>query len=291
MATRKKAATPPAPPPPRRLPVLKILLLAVVFFIVAAAAFTYFYGGSALDSLVRSTIARVGTSTLGVNTSVSRAHINLTAGTATLSNLRIDNPKGFDADRFMSIGETDVGLNIASVRTDTIELTHVKLSDITVNLEGTPGSMNYNAILDKLKSQSGSSSNPKQKFIIRSLVLTNIKANVTVSPLPAVHIPIDRIELKDLGKDGLSASELTQVVVQSVLQSVASRGGGILPENLLGDLTHHLSSLKDLGIDALNEVQNQLDSTFGNFFKDAGSTVKGLFDSIIPPKEKKKDPP
>lgn len=283
----------PAVPPAglRKLPVLTALLLAAVFFVVGIAVSTYLFGGSALDSLVRSTIARVGTSTLGVNTSVSRAHVNLTAGTASLSNLHIDNPKGFDADRFMSIGETDIGLNIASVRTDTIELTHVKLSDITVNLEGTPGSMNYNTILNNLKSQSGSSSNPKQKFVIRSLVLTNIKANVTVSPLPAVQIPIDRIELKDLGKDGLSASELTQVVVQSVLQSVATQGGGLLPENLLGDLTHSLSSLKNLGIDAINDIQRQLDSTFGNFFNDAGSTVKGLFDSIIPPKEKKKDPP
>lgn len=280
----------PSPATKPKSPILKIVLLVGLLFVVGVAVSTYLFGGSALDAIVRSTIEKVGTSTLGVRTTLAKAHIDLTGGRATLNDLRIDNAPGFDADRFMSIAGTDVGLNIGSVRTDTIELTHVKLDGIVVNLEGSPGSMNYNAILDKLKKEEAKpAAKDGKKFIIRTLELTNVKANVTVSPLPTVTVPIERIELKDVGKDGLSATELTQVVVQSVLQAVASNGGGLLPKDLLGDLTSNLSGLKDLGIDALSDVQKQLESTFGGAIDEAGKTVKGLFDSIIPPSEKKKD--
>lgn len=273
---------------PARSPLLKIVLIAAILLIAAVAALTYFFGGSALDSLVKTAIERAGTSTLGVQTTLSRAHVDLTGGRATLDTLRIANPKGFPSDRFLSIGSTDVGLDINSVQSDTIVLTHVKLSDITVNLEGSPGGMNYNAILDRLKKDSKPAEGPGKKFVIRTLELTNIKANVSVSPLPPLTVPIDRITLTDVGKDGLSASEVTQVVVQAILQGVARNGGGILPKEVLGDLTKGLSSLRDLGIDSLNELQRQLNSMLGNFLDDAGRTVKGLFDSIIPPK---KDPP
>ncbi len=284
-------ATPtPTPTTKPKSPILKIVLLVGLLLVVGVAVSTYLFGGTALDGIVRSTIEKVGTSTLGVRTTLAKAHIDLTGGRATLRDLRIDNAPGFKADRFMSISGTDVGLNIGSVRTDTIELTHVKLDGIVVNLEGSPGSMNYNAILDKLKTEEAKpAAKEGKKFIIRTLELTNVKAIVTVSPLPAVTVPIDRIELKDVGKDGLSATELTQAVVQSVLQAVASNGGGLLPKDMLGDLTQHLSGLQDLGIDALSDMQKQLESTFGGAIDDAGKTVKGLFDSIIPPSEKKKE--
>jgi hypothetical protein len=166
----------------------------------------------------------------------------------------------------------------------------VRLSDITVNIEGTPGSMNYDAILDKLKSAGGQGTKDTQgtKFIIRELELKNIRANVTVGPLATVTVPVDRIVLKDVGKDGLNAGEVTQVVVQSILQAVASNGGGLLPESMLGDMTRGLSSLKDLGIESLNGVQKQLESTFGGFIEGVDKEVKGFFDSILSG-EKKKD--
>jgi hypothetical protein len=68
-----------------------------------------------------------------------------------------------------------------------------------------------------------------------------------------VTIPIDKIELKDVGQtgqgvggSGVTMSQLSGIIVKAVLAAAAEKGGGLIPGDLLGDLQGKLSSLTNL---------------------------------------------
>ena len=284
------AATPstptPAAPTPRRKSLLPKIVFGAVLVIAAVVVGGYLFAGSALNGVVRRAVEHVGTQTTGVATTLRGASINVRGGGAMLTGLNIANPPGFKADRFMSLESTDVDLNVGTIRSDTIEVSHVKLSGIVVNLEGTPGSMNYDAILDHIKKQGREKkpSEPGTKFIVKTIELKDVKANVKVGILPETTVRFDTLVINDLGSEGLTAEELTQVVVQVVLEGIAANGGGILPADLMKDLNSSLGSLTDLGLEGLNTIGAGIGETGKKLGEEAGKVLGDLFGG-----EKKKD--
>ena len=161
-------------------------------------------------------------------------------------------------------------MSLGSLNKPTVELPHLKLDTIDVRLEKKDGQTNYNTILENLKKVSGSGDETKpapkptegegKKFVITDLSIRNVTVHVdllgggdALGALTKVTIPIDEVKLQNVGKTGsgvggtgVSMGELTGIIVQAVLAAAVEKGKGLIPGDILGDLSGRLASLGDL---------------------------------------------
>jgi hypothetical protein len=223
----------------------------------------------AIDGLAAKAIQAGGTYALGVRTTLQSASVGILSGRFAMSGLTVDNPAGsFKSPHFLSLGEGEMAVSLSTLRQPTVTLPRLGLSNLDVNLEKKDGQTNYAAILDNLKRTTGDGqSAPKpastageKRYIIQDLDLQKITVHVdliggpgAVSELTRITIPIDRIKLSDVGRTGtgvagtgVTLSELAGIIVKAVLAAASDKGGGLIPDELLGDLKGKLAQFQDL---------------------------------------------
>jgi hypothetical protein len=292
---------------------LRFLIVVLLLLVIGGAAL----GVWLIDSIARKGIEKGSTYALGVPTTLGSANVGILSGTFGLSKLNVGNPQGFAAPHFLSLGEGGVQVSLNTLRQSTVELPVLSLSNLDVSLERKGDSSNYKVILDNLaKLQSGSGSKPASKddtrFVIRELSLKNIKVHLDlvggpgfVNELTKIDIPIDEIKLKDVGKTGtgvagtgVTMGELASIIVQAVLGAAAEKGGGLIPDDLLGDLKGKLAGLngvKDLGMKVLGDAKGSIEQAgkkvVDDVTKEGKKAVEGVLDkglkNLLPGKDKK----
>lgn len=230
-----------------------------------------------IDSIAKRAIEKGGTYALGTDTSVSSVSVGVFKGEFSLSSLKVANPTSgekFASPHFLTLGKGATAVSLSTIRQPTVEIPTLTLNDIDAYIERKGSATNYGTILDHLKQVTGGdkpapAATDEKKFVIHELKLTNITIHVDVSAavLPGglgsvgdavgsmtkVTIPIEKIELKDVGKtgeglggSGVTMSQLSGIIVKAVLDAAARNGGGLIPGDLLGDLNGKLSSLTNL---------------------------------------------
>jgi hypothetical protein len=252
---------------------IKLLIGLVVLLIVALVVVGFF-----ADSIAKTAIEKGGSYALGVDTKVNKVDIGFLKGTFAMDGLSVANPEGLGAGNFMELGKGSVGVAASSLRSATVEVPALDLSAIRVNLvQGTKGS-NYGKILDNLKrfqsddgGAGGSGGDAKgegedgKRFIVKKLTMSDIVVSVVPVPelkLAAVQVPIDKIELTDIGSDsdtGVLLSELMGIVVESILKRATATGQlpGLIQGALSGQLGQ-LTGLADAGVEALGGLDGIL---------------------------------
>jgi hypothetical protein len=264
-----------------------ILIVLVVIGFVALIAF----GLSQADAIVKAAIERGGTYATQTTTTVDDVHLGLTDGTFEMNGLTIANPAGFTSEHFLKLAGTNVKLDTASIRDEVLSIPTVSFDGIDVLLDKGKDPSNYNTILNSLKrfETSDTKAAPEnkggKKIAIDSLKLNNI--DIRVANMPGVSlltgdiaIQIPSIELKDIGKDKpMTAAEITNLVIKTVLTAAVEAGGGILPTDILGELGNGLSglsSLGDMGITAIGDAGQIVGDQIGNVLDGAGQAVEDL---------------
>ncbi|MBA4028272.1 MAG: hypothetical protein C0475_03930 [Planctomyces sp.] len=266
----------------KRLLVILFLLVALSISAAVVAGFVF------IDSLAKQAIERGGTAALGVKTTLGSADVGVLSGRFALSGLNIDNPPGFKAPAFFSLGSGAVAVSYSTLQEPTVVLPELTLSTIRVWLERSSGATNYGAILDNLKkfqgtpsggsgagAGSGSGSGSETKFVISELVIRDVSVSIDMAGFPgpageivnkaaSLSIPVEEIRLQNVGQTGsgvggtgVTMGELTGIVLQAVLGAVQDKAGGALPPFLTQDLGLALSglrSLKDLGIESVVKI-------------------------------------
>ena len=294
--------------------ILKRLLLALAVLVVLLA------GGvvlliSQVDRVAKVAIEKGGTFATGTPTTVADVSIGLFSGKFSLSGLTIANPAGFNSPAFMSLGSGGVNLALGSLTGSTVEVPRFALDALEINLERRDGKTNYGAILDSLKRLQGQGgggttqqpASGETKLIINDLALSNIVVRVdlaggpqAVSDLTRVTIPIDRINLSNVGKTGdgvagtgVTISELSSIVISAVLSAATDKGGSLIPADLLGDLNGRLEGLgkslldmkvvadtqakvEELGKKVADDVKKTVDETAKKAADKASEAIKGL---------------
>jgi hypothetical protein len=263
-------------------------LVVVVFLIIALVIGLVVVGVSQLDKIAKEAIERGGTYAMQVDTTVDSVDLQLTKGAATMTGLSVANPAGFGTDHFMSLGSTSASVEFESINTDTIIIPEIKLSGIDLILDQGGSPANYKQILNSLQ-RFESGDKPAQpageggkNVIIRSLVIENV--NVRMANVPglslavgdvAVNVPL--IELKNVGeKESMKPADVINLVVKTVLAAAVQAGGGIIPGDILGELTNglgSLSSLQDMGIEAVGDFGKQLEAQLGGVTEQAEKVV------------------
>jgi hypothetical protein len=297
-----------------------VLLLVVGVFIVFLS----------INSIAKRAIEKGGTYALGTDTSVSSVSVGVFKGEFSMSGLKVANPSSatkFESPHFLTLGTGSTAVTLSTLRQPTVEIPTLTLDKLDANIESKGGATNYGAILDHLKTVTGGdSSKPapadpnEKKFIIRELKLTNLTIHVdmgaavggvvpgglgkvgdVVNKVTTVTIPIDKIELHDVGKgnggvgdSGVSMSQLTGIIVKAVLAAAAEKGGGLIPTDLLGDLRGKLSSVANLdalskgGIEIVGGAATKVGDEVKKGVEDATKGIGDALKGVLPGRDKKK---
>lgn len=288
-----------------------------------------------IDAIAKSAIEKGGTYALGTETSVSSVSVGVFKGEFSMSGLKVANPTSgsekFGSPHFFSLGKGATAVSLSTIRQPTVEIPTLTLESIDAYIERRGSATNYGTILEHLKKVAGSggdkpapTSGEEKKFIIRELKLTNVTIHVdmaaaalpgglgsagdVIGQVTKVTIPIDKIELKDVGKtgegvggSGVTMSQLSGIIVKAVLQAATEKGGGLIPGDLLGDLNGRLASLTSLdslskgglsivaGAQAkVEEIGKKVEGEVKKGIDDAKKGINDALKGVIPGGEKKK---
>lgn len=262
----------------RRL--LRIVVALTILVVVGLAVLFLF-----IDRAAKSAIEKGGTYALGVDTTLGGADIGLVSGRFALSDLAVANPPGFGAPQFMRLGRGELALSLSSLMSDEIEVPSLVLDDLSISLERKDGKANYDEILKHLEKLGGSDGKKApsedgstKKFVIREIVLNNVRAEVQLLPiggeLTKTTVTIPTIRLKNVGNDGQSMSQVFAAILDAVLRAVVDFGGDLVPKELLKDLS---KKLPDLGNQAL-ELTRELGDSLGELGKGVGEKAGEVLD-------------
>jgi len=265
-----------------------IIVLVVILFIALIA-----FGLSQADALVKTAIEKGGTYATQTTTTVDEVNLGITDGTFAMSGLNIQNPEGFDTDHFLFLTGTNVKLDTGSITSDVISVPTVAFEGIDVILDKGQDPSNYNAILASLQRfESSDKSEPDpdasgKTVAIDSLLLKDI--NIHLANMPGIGfvagdiaINIPQIELQDIGKDEpMSIPDIVNLVIKTVLTAAVESGGGIIPNDILGELGNGLgalTSLGDMGITAIGSAGEIVGEQMGAVLENAGAVIDDVAD-------------
>jgi hypothetical protein len=232
---------------------VKIIVIAIVALVVLVVAVVL-----GIDRIAKSGTEVGATYALGVPTTLNSADIGILEGKSELQQLTVNNPQGFDTPHFLKLNRGALSVSLGSLTGDRVEVPLFALEGIELNLEKKGAQSNYQAILDNLKRfESKEESEPEKKegkrFIIREIVIKDVKVHVKLSPLPDATVSIPELRLKDVGSDsdkGVLVADLTGVLLKAIIMAAVQQGGGLIPTEMLGDLEgalKNLAPLKDVG--------------------------------------------
>ena len=238
---------------------LKVLAALVVLVVVLLVA-VFFY----IDSIAKKAIETGATYALGVQTTLRRANIGILSGEFSLTGLQVANPEGFSSERFMTLGTGELAVTMRSLTKDTVEVPRLALDDIEMTLEKKGGESNYKVILKNLKrfqsaekkDQDAGKPEKGKQFIVHEIVITNVLVHAQLfgigGRLDSVQVPLDEIRLTEVGSEGLTASQMTDIIIQAIMAGVL-KSGADFPADLVSDLggaMKGLEGLSDMGIKA-----------------------------------------
>jgi len=249
---------------------MKIMMkLLIVMVLIVAVAFggAFFY----VDSIAKKAIEQGGEMALGVPTRLDDLNISIFGGKTELSGLQVSNPTGFSAPVFMALGQGDVAISLKSLLGDTLQIPHVRLSGIRVNLEQSGKKNNVEPILARIRSlasQQGESktaaaSDSGKKFVIDYFSLDDVQVNANLELLgqvSKVKLTLPKIELRNLGdkEQGLPMAELVQKVVQAVLSTVQNSSTQLSPA-LAKLLARELADLEGIKTEVIGKARAEVE--------------------------------
>ena len=201
-----------------------IVLVVLVLAIVAGMVF--------LDPIVKKGIETVGPNLTKVSVTVDSVHVSLIGASGKIKRLVIGNPEGYKTTNAISVGAVGLSLKLSSVLSDKVVIKSIELKEPEINLEGTlRGDNNLSKILGNVEGTSNSTNEPAsqttpgkpaKKLEVDDFLITDAKVHVSITGVGGITLPIPEIHLTNLGKgpDGITAAELTKVVLRRIVSEV-----------------------------------------------------------------------
>jgi len=204
---------------------------------------------------------------MGVPTTLKSISIKPMAGEVTLDELKVDNPQGFQQQHFLTLRKGEAAVKLTSLMQEQVTIPRVHLDGVMINLEkDADGKANYQHIMEHLQKVAGSPEEQPEaqkegkRYVINDLRITDIKVRTNMLPASGAiqqPIPIADIHLQDIGSDtdqGVMMSQLTGIVMKSVLAAVAHQLTGVLPGAVIGGLDAGLKGIGDIGGKTIEEL-------------------------------------
>ncbi|HKS38486.1 MAG TPA: hypothetical protein VJW76_14935 [Verrucomicrobiae bacterium] len=209
--------------------ILRIAIVLVVLLVVAVVASFFFLG-----SIIKKGVETVGPQITKTEMRLDGASLSVFSGSGTLKGLFVGNPEGYKTESAMKFGSTSVGVKPGSIFSDKIHVTHVNVQAPEITFEGGLKGNNLSKLLDNVQSGSSGggatsagtaeSSAASKKIQVDDFLISGGKIHLSID-VPGVGaksatVPLPEIHLTGLGQgaDGITAAELTKIILKEVLQ-------------------------------------------------------------------------
>lgn len=262
---------------------LRILVVAAIGLLLLLGAVLLFAGRAA-----RLAVEKGGTRALGVPTTLESASVSPLRGDVSLTGLKVANPPGFDKPAFLVLDHAAIDVKTASLLSDKIEANELLIDGLAITLEEKGGKANYDVILENLKKlqKPGDEKKPEpepeakagKQFVIRTVVLRNLSAEVYLLPIggpTVVHVP--ELVLHNVGEDGQTMDAAVAAITQAALAAIVKSGGGLLPPDMLKDLSGGLAGLGKGVLELGGESLKGVGEKAGELIEEAGKGLGDIF--------------
>lgn len=257
-------------------------LLTITSLVMAAMFGGGVYIMMNMDVLAKTAIERVGSQALGVDVNVGAVKIEIQEKRASVSNLRIGNPDGFNKPFAVLVDE--IGVSLGNISKELVVFEDIAVKGTNVNLEVTEGGTNLQVLRNNIPQKPAEASSPETateeeetaepvKVIVKRFEMSSAQLNPSVTllqeqDLQAVVVP--DIVLSDIGEreNGVLAREAVVQIwtqVSKRLSATANEAGFYqgLSQDVLDDLVKgQLGEFKEKLQDGLSKVGDRLKDLF-----------------------------
>lgn len=194
-----------------------LLLLVIGVMVVASQA----------GSLIKNGVERYGPDFTGTPVTVSAVDLSILSGQASIRNLVVGNPKGFQTPNAFKVGEVAIKLDISSLFSDQVRIESILIDGAELTYE----QLNRTSNIDVLKSNvmkntsSGSSASTSEssssdvKVVIDDLHINGTRVQALASVLGKqedASMTIPDIHMQDLGQGDSSLASVVDEVVRRI---------------------------------------------------------------------------
>jgi hypothetical protein len=217
---------------------LKRALIALALLAVLAGG-GVFLALNYLDVIVKWAVEHYGPDVAGVSVKVREVQISPRSGRGSVRALEIGNPPGFGSGRAARFGEIRLQIDPGTITQPVIVVRELTVEEPLVSYERANGTTNLEAIQRNIEAYvkrasdggggagGGKARESRRRFIVEKLTLRGAKVTMTNPALKGQGITFDLpdITLRDVGKrqNGLTASELANVVANALIQRIAQK--------------------------------------------------------------------
>ena len=255
------------------------------------------------DALIEHAVEKAGSFLLGTRVEIGSFSSSL-LGRVRIRNLTVANPPGYNNPQAFELKEIRVGINLASLFSDKIEISEISVNGMNVDYELKLRSSNLGEIQQNLSrfssteetekeetvDQEADSKTAEKQAVIRLLQISGCSLSFSNSALGiTTRMPLPEIRMENLG-DGQPISETLNELFNVILVSagkVANEVGNTLSEaageagrNLgkaAGEVGKNLSGAASEAGRNLSGAADEAGNAIGGAVKDIGDSVRKLF--------------
>jgi hypothetical protein len=255
--------------------------LGVLFTVVVVLVVLILISPFIIDGILRVSIEKAIKKQLNVDSSISRVHLSIGSGSIEISDLKINNPSGYEYENVLELKSIYAKADIRSLVSDTIEIQQINLDDVNVVIEQKGMTSNLADILKSMPKKPADTGETKEtpksgkNAHIASVDIKNIDVTAKLLPTPgklgAVHLRVSTLHLSDIGGKKTTIADAVGKIFTEISAAIAAQGAGIIPGDVLGPIQG-----------GIGEASKELLKVGGNIqkglgLKDANSPLQGLF--------------
>lgn len=258
-----------------------ILICAAAVLLIGVTAVLF------LDAAAARVVVIAGTRVLGVQTTLSSAHIAIFGGTSSLHELAVAQPAGFGTDSMFKVRYAGVTANLPELLSSDVVIEEINIDGVLVTLVEKGSKVNLQVVADSLNQTSDASpaptatpaptTNSSGTVTIKQLKVTGIKvlvegdSHVTAGKILEVNIP--DIIVADLG----SKTPVSQVAAHVTAQ--------LMNRILLAIVKAQIAGLPSAMASGLQSAAGKVGSIFNGtaefpIVKGAGTAIKDGVEDI-----------
>ena len=215
--------------------ILKIVAISIVVLLAIALGIAYYSSGK-IDAYVKTAIEKYGSESLGTKVSVGEVNISLRQTTATITNLEIANPPGFDDPIAFKAGLIEITLNSKESKLDSVVIDRILLNSPMVFYIKTKQTDNLSSLQDQAARSSNNSQSADKtggskdkgreqpRILIKKFDIerANLSYRDTRIVSTTVNLKLDDIHIVDIdtGKNGAGTQEAVSKIVNAIVPAV-----------------------------------------------------------------------
>ena len=215
--------------------ILKIVAISIVVLLAIALGIAYYSSGK-IDAYVKTAIEKYGSDSLGTKVSVGEVNISLRQTTATITNLEIANPPGFDDPIAFKAGLIEITLNSKESKLDSVVIDRILLNSPMVFYIKTKQTDNLSSLQDQAARSSNNSQSADKtggskdkgreqpRILIKKFDIerANLSYRDTRIVSTTVNLKLDDIHIVDIdtGKNGAGTQEAVSKIVNAIVPVV-----------------------------------------------------------------------